>query len=179
MTNEILSSFLWEQALGERLCGARMQQVSKSRYLTPELRAELDVLIQDEFRHADMFRGCAARYGGREPYPGTWPTTIEEHQRHMRELTPEQLMVTVYVPERYADRILKQLVKIFRQHGDESTATTIKQVCQDEQRHIDVDGRILRHFMVDPVVGPGVRACFKDAIKNGYRQFHWDFLRSR
>jgi rubrerythrin len=173
-----LATYLKGQILAERMCCARMQKITASPHLSDPDRQDLERLIRDEQNHAQWFRECLSVYKTPDGYPGTWPETILEHTEQMKDLTPEEMIVTIALPERYAVRVIRRQAEIFRQAGDTCAADTYEQVLGEERRHVDVTGRILRHFLDGEADGK-VRDFYHKAIKSGYRQFHYDFIRSQ
>ena len=175
VTTETLASYLKEQILAERMCAARMNRVLESHVLNDIDRRDLEGLVEDEKHHAEWLVGHQASYPKSGDYPGTWPESIFEHVQLLRDLSPEQMIVTIYLPERFAVRTINRQAEVFRDSGDQIGAALYTQILGEERRHVDVTGRIMRNLLELPEV----RDFYHRAVARGFRKYHFDFLRSR
>lgn len=172
--HERLGRFLAEQTRGEEHGLAMSEYVTKSTVLTPEEMDDAEARVRDEIRHVRWFRDAANRYGFPPPnlkgiQDGYYSRIRQDLQDHVRLHTPEQMVVFVYIPERFTAKTLPIPIRIAQEYGDQVLVDMLTQAWRDEVRHVDQNSALIHRLRRDPEVGGIVRDTFRAALAQHYR----------
>jgi hypothetical protein len=172
LTDQILHGFLWDQARGEAIGLGRFVYLRRSTRLGVEDRQLLERRLVDEVNHGAWLTARARHYGPRPVQGGpVWDTCERDyHGQVAGAISPEEMLVYAYLPERFATRVLQRAAGDVRVHGDRETADLLDQLVLDEQRHVRENGALLQRWVADPEIGPGIRAAWHAALRGNYHK---------
>ena len=137
-----IGSMLWRGSLGERRAIGIFGRLLRGSLLTPDEKAALPAIIEEEIQHGDLLRACAKRY---------LPTRIEIPRPlfHVREHPEHVLVAALHAAERFEAPGMPLARALFLRLGDTEAVRAYEILIRDEAGHIAWGRRVMERLRVE------------------------------
>lgn len=169
--HEILAATLHDHGRTERLAVGRFTYLLKSERLLPEERAWIKRTIAQELEHSRRTQEFADKYAPfREDRVEVGPAYQEYQDQIRHRERPENMAVYMYLAERYAMYVFRNLEKLFVKTGDQEALALYRWIMDEEAEHVRGGGKIVRRLFKDPEIGGELRAFYRKTLRDHYRK---------